>query len=108
MTLIKEFLFGGIMVSSISFVSKFVDPILAGLLAGIPIGLPTIYFISKDKATPYITNLSLTTFILLVFTLIYYYLYTKKKWSKNITILYTMLIWFISVVIIYIIQKYFS
>jgi hypothetical protein len=107
MTILKEFLFGGTMVASISILANFVDPILAGLLAGIPIGLPTIYFISKDKATSYITNLSITTFMLLAVTLLYFYLYTKKKWSKNITILYTMFIWLISVIIIYVLQKYF-
>jgi len=105
MVILKEFLFGGTMVATISYLANFIDPRLAGLLAGIPIGLPTIYFICKDKAVPYIKNLSITTFILLAVTLLYFYLYTKKKWSKNITIIYTMSIWVILVFFIYGIQQ---
>ena len=103
--ILKQFAIGGTMVASISLVGNFVDPILAGLLAGIPVGLPTIYFIQNSQALPYIKNLSITTFLLLFVTLLYYFLFTKIKMDKNYTIIPTMGIWFLAVFVIYFIQK---
>ena len=104
--ILKEFLIGGGMVAGISYLGNYTDPILAGLIAGIPIGLPTIYFIQQSKAIPYITNLSLTTILLCVVTLAYFYIFVKLKWGKNISIAYTMIFWFLAVMVIYYIQKH--
>ena len=105
---LKQFAIGGTMVASISLVGNFVDPILAGLLAGIPVGLPTIYFIQKSQALPYIKNLSMTTFLLMFVTLLYFYLYAKVKMDKNYAIIPTMSLWIVAVLVIYFIQKKLS
>lgn len=103
--IIKQFLIGGSFVSGITFLGNYVDPILAGLIAGIPIGLPTIYYVKSSKAHTYIKNLSVTTILLSSVTLLYYYLYVHLKWDKNSTIIFTMTIWFIVVLLIYWFQK---
>ena len=105
---LKEFAIGGTMVASISLVGNLVDPVLAGLLAGIPVGLPTIYFIQKSKALPYIKNLSMTTFLLMFVTLLYFYLYAKVKMDKNYAIIPTMSIWIVVILIVYFVQKKMS
>ena len=105
--ILKEFLIGGTTVAGISYLGNYVDPILAGLLAGIPMGLPTIYFIQQAKAEAYIRNLSFTTVLLCITTLLYYYLFVKLNVGKNIGIVYTMSFWFISIIAIYYIEKSF-
>ena len=102
---LKQFLMGGTLVSGISLISNYVNPVLGGLLAGVPIGLPTIYFINNINAPSYIKNLILTTFLLFIITLVYYILYIKYNFGKNITIIYSVSIWLIAVIIIYLLQK---
>ena len=102
---IKQFIIGGTFVGGISIISNYVDPIFGGLLAGIPIGLPTIYFIQQSKAHAYISNLSMTTILLCVTTLLYYYLFVHIKWKKNTAIIPTMSFWFFSILVIYYIEK---
>ena len=101
----KQFLIGGSFVAGISIISNYFDPIFGGLLAGIPIGLPTIYFIKKVNAHAYITNLSMTTILLCVTTILYYYLFVHIKWEKNTAIIPTMTFWFSAIIIIYLIEK---
>ena len=104
--IIKQFVIGGVFVSGISYVGNFVNPVLAGLLAGLPIGLPSTYFILKDtKAKSYVSNLALTTLLLTLVTCLYYYLYAHTGTvSKNMGIAFSMTIWLIGVVIIWKIQ----
>ena len=45
--IIKQFLIGGTFVSGISYMANYVNPVLAGLLAGVPIGLPSTFFIQQ-------------------------------------------------------------
>jgi len=101
--IIKQFVIGGVFVSGISYVGNFVNPVLAGLLAGLPIGLPSTYFILNDtKAKAYVSNLALTTILLTIVTCLYYYLYAHTgNVSKNMGIAFSMSIWLIGVVLIW-------
>ena len=101
MEILKQFVTGGVMVAGVSYLGNYVDPILAGLIAGIPIGLPTIYFITGKAAIPYIRNLLITTYLLCFVTTLFYVLYTKLKWDKDRALLVSMITWIIVVFIIY-------
>ncbi|GAG78500.1 unnamed protein product, partial [marine sediment metagenome] len=77
--LFKEFLIGGTFVAVISGLGNYVDPLLAGLLAGVPIGLPsTIFIIGKTKSKAYVINLTIAVIMLMIVTFLFYYIYIKK------------------------------
>lgn len=101
--IIKQFIIGGTFVSGISYIGNFADPVLAGLLAGLPIGLPSTYFIlNSTKAKAYVSSLALTTILLTMVTCLYYYLYVHAGYlSKNMGIAFSMAIWLIGVVLIW-------
>ena len=105
--ILQPFLSGGIFVAVISYIGNKVDPILAGLLSGLPIPIVTTYFISDKKAPKYVLNLVFTGLLAQFVTILYYLLYDYKKGvSKNMGIIISMSIWFISVMIIFYYQKY--
>ena len=101
--IIKQFIIGGVFVSGISYVGNYANPVLAGLLAGLPIGLPSTYFIlNSTKAKQYVSNLSLTTILLTFVTCLFYYLYVHAGYmSKNMGIAFSMSIWLIGVILIW-------
>jgi len=101
--IIKQFMIGGIFVSGISYMGNYVNPVLAGLLAGIPIGLPSTFFIHNSiKAKSYVSNLAITTILLTAVTCLFYYLYVKAGYmSKNGGIVLSMGIWIIGVIILW-------
>jgi hypothetical protein len=101
--IIKQFIIGGVFVSGISYVGNYANPVLAGLLAGLPIGLPSTYFIlNSTKAKQYVSNLALTTILLTFVTCLFYYLYVHAGYmSKNMGIAFSMSIWLIGVVLIW-------
>lgn len=100
--IIKEFLIGGTFVAGISYIGNYVDPLLAGLLAGIPIGLPSAYFIlNKQKSKEYVRNLALTTIVLTFVTILFYFTFVKYDFDKNVGITISMGIWLIIVLILW-------
>lgn len=101
--IIKQFIIGGTFVAGISYIGNYVNPVLAGLLAGLPIGLPSTYFIlNSTKAKDYVSNLALTTILLTMVTCLYYYLYAHAGYlSKNMGIAFSMSIWLLGVVLIW-------
>ena len=105
--ILKPFLSGGIFVAFISYIGNIVDPILAGLLSGLPIPIVSTYFISDKKAPEYVLNLVYTGLMAQFVTVLYYVLYDlRKNVSKNMGIVISMSTWFILVFIIYLYQKY--
>lgn len=105
--IIKTFLSGGIFVATISYIGNNVDPILAGLLSGLPIPIVSTYFITDKKAPKYVLNLVYTGLLAQFATILYYILYDyRKDVSKNVGILISMSVWFFSVLLIYFYQKY--
>jgi len=102
LTIFKEFMIGGTFVAVISGLGNYVDPLLAGLIAGIPIGLPSTIFINgKLKSKEYVTNLTITSALLLAVTLLFYYIYIKKDIEKKKSIAIAMGIWIIIVFILW-------
>jgi hypothetical protein len=101
--IIKQFVIGGVFVSGISYVGNFVNPVLAGLLAGLPIGLPSTYFIlTSSKAKDYVSSLALTTILLTIVTCLFYYLFVHTGYlTKNIGIVVSMTIWLTGVILIW-------
>ena len=101
--IIKQFIIGGVFVSGISYMGNYVNPVLAGLLAGLPIGLPSTFFIQNStKAKNYVTYLAITTVLLTTVTCLFYYLYVHAGYmSKNMGIALSMALWIIGVILIW-------
>ena len=100
--IIKSFILGGSFVAVISYISTQVNPVLGGLLAGVPIGLPTIYFIvCHKKSQVFILNLIYSTLILSTVTIVFYLMYQRANISKNISLSSSMLLWLVIVITIW-------
>ena len=103
--IIEEFLIGGTTVALISYLGNYVNPVLAGIFASIPIGLPSGYFIATSKIPAYYKNLLIMTTGLLAATAITTVLIIQYKIEKNTSIIAGMLTWAIYGAIYYIYQR---
>lgn len=92
-SIIQQFLIGGTTVATISYLGNFVNPVLAGIFASVPIGLPSGYYIATSKAPGYYKNLLLMTTGLLLATGVTTLLITEYNVSKNMSIVGGMLTW---------------
>lgn len=101
---VKEFLLGGTMVAAISYLGNSVNPLLAGLLGGIPIALPSLYFVQGTHNIKVVsTTLLVSTFLLFTTVVIFYYLHFVKQSgeSKNKALIWSMVIWLIITLILW-------
>ncbi len=99
---LKTFLIAGTTVTGISYLGNSVNPLLAGILAGIPIGMPSMLLI-RDMANrkQFISYTSATMVILSMVTILCWYLYTQAKYSAKISVFISMLVWLLGGVIYY-------
>ena len=89
-----KFLLGGIIVSSVSYLSNnLTNTVISGVIASVPIALPTAVFVKKSKLKGYSTNLLIMTGVLFISTLVFWYLYNYLNLDKHISVLYSMLFW---------------
>lgn len=100
-----QFIIGGTTVSGISYLSNFVNPLIGGIFAGIPIGLPSVVFIDDEKVNSYLKNLTFMTYILSLATTIGYLIHSHTKLNKYNIAGLAMIVWFIIGFIYYIIMK---
>lgn len=77
-----QFLIGGLTVAGISHFSKGANPILAGIIAAVPIGMPSSVFVPDAKVATYATNLLIMSSALIACTLTNWFFITRLKWSK--------------------------
>jgi uncharacterized membrane protein (GlpM family) len=100
----KEFLIGGTTVSAISYVGNNLNPVLAGLIGGIPIALPSLYFIKNDRNIKLVsTTLLVSTLLLFATVVVFYYLRFIRSpgLSKNQAIVQSMLVWLVVTIILW-------
>ena len=66
--LVQNFLMGGAIVASISYIGTFMDPLLGAIWWSFPVSLlPTIYFMKKNKkSNDYIAKFTLSTTFALI------------------------------------------
>ena len=92
----KEFLIGGTTVVAISYFGNNVDPLLAGLLGGIPLALPSLYFVTGDQNVKSVsTTLLFSTFLLFLTVVTFYVLHYSKRADipKNKSLVIAMSVW---------------
>ena len=95
---IQYFFIGGSILTGLSYIANEIDPVLAGLLGGIPIALPTLYTITgKKRISKYIDNLVVSTFLLFFVTLIFYICNQQYKYKKNNCLCTSLLVWFLTI-----------
>ena len=89
-----QFLIGGLTVAGVSFFSNHLtNTVISGVIASVPIGLPTAVFIKDSNLNGYSTHLLIMTGILFLATLLFWFLYNKMKFNKYHSVLYSMLLW---------------
>ena len=89
-----QFIMGGLTVSGISaFSNKLNNPALAGIVASIPIGMPSSIFVKDSQIDEYSWKLLVMTSVLFLATFINWYLITKQKMSKYTSVQIAMSVW---------------
>lgn len=101
-----QFLIGGLTVAGISAFSNILNnPILAGIVASIPIGLPSTVFVKDNQVVSYTWNLLVMTSIVGLATLINYYLVNHAGYNKYQSVGASMAVWAVLGAICYFIEK---
>ncbi len=88
-SLVGQFLIGGLTVSGIAYFSNNINnTAIAGLIAAMPIGMPSSIFVDDKKVVSYSKKLLDMSFVLLFVTFLNWYLlaYTKTTKYKSVTI----------------------
>ena len=113
-SLIQNFIIGGSIIASISYLGTFVDPLIGAIWWSFPISLlPTLFFMQKHgKDNKYIAKFTVSTtyaLVLLVLStaLLSYYIKNSKT-SLWIPILKTSGVWLVASVIFFGIVKHFK
>jgi len=101
-----KFIIGGLTVTGISFVSNNVgDTILAGIIASIPIGMPSTIFVNDNNIKSYTWNLLVMTSVLVLSTIVNYYLINHAGYNKYKSVSISMILWIIFGALFYIAKK---
>ena len=110
--LLRNFVLGGFIVASISFIGTFMSPLLGAIWWSFPLSLlPTLWFMRQHgKKNTYLGEFSLSTTyalaLLVISTLSLYYFFTKEKGSFWTPIIKATAVWLICSIIFYFGIKY--
>lgn len=92
--LIAQFIIGGLTVAGISYYSNsLTDTVLAGVIASIPIGMPTTILVKDSNVKGYATNLLWMTAVLFFVTFTSWFFITKMRYTKYKSVILSMTIW---------------
>lgn len=95
-SLIIPFITGGIIVAGVKYSSSVLkNPKLAALIGAFPIGLFSIYFLTKDQAYSYGWNYIIMTTILLIAVLVFNFLFKIVKLSKDAAHISSLVLYFV-------------
>ena len=89
---IFPFLFGGVLLSLIEYLSNNVNPEYAGIISAFPIAIISTIFIEKQKLPSYFFSYVRSLIVLVFLTFIYYSL-LKSDLSKNLILSIILFIW---------------
>lgn len=97
MQLWLSFLYGGLLVSGINYVSNtLVNPALATIIAAAPIGILSVSFIQPGLLTDcYVRNYMATAAIHVIAALLLYTLLRHAQMSKNVAVAVALVSWFV-------------
>ena len=91
-SLLGQFIIGGATVAGIAFFANHLDnSVLAGVIAAVPIGMPSSIFVEDAKVKAYSKNLMLMSLVLMTATITNWYLLTYTKVGKYKSVSYSML-----------------
>ena len=89
-----QFIIGGLTVAGISaFSNTLNNPLLAGIVASIPIGMPSTVFVKDNQVASYTWNLLVMTSVLVLATTINYYLVNHAGYDKYQSAGTSMAVW---------------
>uniref|UniRef100_A0A6C0CSB8 Uncharacterized protein n=1 Tax=viral metagenome TaxID=1070528 RepID=A0A6C0CSB8_9ZZZZ len=89
-----QFIIGGLTVSGIAgFSNHLHNPALAGIVASVPIGMPSSIFVSDSEIAEYSWKLLVMTTVLFLATFANWFFITKMKMSKYKSVGISMGIW---------------
>lgn len=93
---VGQFLIGGLTVGGIAYFSNHINnTAIAGVIAAMPIGMPSSIFVDDDKVVSYSKNLLDMSLVLLTATFQNWYLLAHTKMSKYESVGLSMLTFFI-------------
>jgi len=93
-SVVISFIIGGSIIALVKYVATRVkDPALASAIAGLPIGLIAIFFLTKDEAGKYAENYIFVTISLLSAITTFYVLYSNKKTSQTGALFIAIGVW---------------
>lgn len=102
-----QFLIGGITVAGINYFSNNIaNSAIAGVIAGVPVGLPSTIFVKDAKVSDYSTHLLFMTAILFFVTLLFWVLYHKYNMNKYQGVEIAMGVWALIGVLYVLYQTY--
>jgi len=111
--LFQNFILGGLITASISYIGTYLDPLLGAIWWSFPISLiPTIYFMQQSgKKNSYISKFTYSTTYaigLLVISCLFLGYYLKREDGIVYPILKSSVVWVICSIIFYYIVKHYK
>ena len=89
-----QFIIGGLTVAGIAgFSDRLNNPALAGIIASVPVGMPSSVFVKDEQLAEYSWKLLVMTTVLFLATFINWYLITQMKMSKYDSVGISMAVW---------------
>lgn len=114
-SVIQNFLLGGFIVASISYIGTFMDPLLGAIWWSFPLSiLPTLFFMKNHgKSNNYISKFAISTtyaLVLLVLSTGFLAYFIKKNTNNSLwlPIGNTVMVWLLSSIFFFGIIKYFK
>lgn len=103
---LRTFLIAGSSVTLISYLANNKNPVLAGIVSGISISIPSLLLINNKSDQHTYTNIMVFMSLLLcLVTIICWFLFIKKGWSSLASVLVSMVIWVLVSSIYYFCKK---
>ena len=100
-----QFIIGGLTVAGIAgFSNSLHNALLAGVIASVPIGMPSSIFVSKNELASYTWNLLVMTTVLFLATFVNWYM-ISIGYSKYQSVAVSMFVWAFMGTIYYFIMK---
>jgi len=93
-SLFGQFIIGGLTVAGItSFSNQLHNPLLAGIVASVPIGMPSAVFVNDKELPSYSWNLLIMTSGLYLATFVFWFMFNHLKFDKYQSVSVAMSIW---------------
>ena len=91
--LVKPFLIGGTVIAGSKFLSNYTTPAVASLLAGLPTGIITAFFLADNKKTNFFDGYRFHSFILWLAIMMIYYMLAHTKYNKEYILAGGLITW---------------